>query len=63
MPKVKISNLNFGHLISASCQIKAPKRLNLDKSEITNYKHQITNTFQNSISKSQISSKTICLEF
>jgi hypothetical protein len=34
-----------------------------DKSEITNYKHQITNKFQITISKSQIRSKTNCLAF
>jgi len=33
------------------------------KPEITNYKHQITNKFQISISKSQIRSKPNCLEF
>jgi len=33
------------------------------KLEITNYKHQITNKFQISISKSQIKSKANCLEF
>jgi len=34
-----------------------------DKPEITNYKQQITNKFQMTISKSQIRSKTNCLEF
>jgi hypothetical protein len=37
--------------------------LNPDKPEITNYKRQITNKFQITISKSQIRSKTNCLEF
>ena len=36
--------------------------LNPDKPEITNYKHQITNNFQMTTSKSQIRSKTNCLE-
>jgi len=36
---------------------------NLDKPEIPNYKHQIANKFQISISKSQIWSKANCLEF
>jgi hypothetical protein len=36
---------------------------NRDKPEITNYKHQITNKFQITISKSQIRSKAKCLEF
>jgi hypothetical protein len=39
------------------------KMLNPDKPEITNYKHQMTNKFQILISKSQIRSKTNCLEF
>jgi hypothetical protein len=34
-----------------------------DKPEITNYKHQITNKYQITISKSQIGSKANCLEF
>jgi hypothetical protein len=34
-----------------------------DKPEITNDKHQITNKFQISISKSQIRSKANCLDF
>jgi len=34
-----------------------------DKPEITNYKHQITNKFQISISKSQTRSKANCLDF
>jgi hypothetical protein len=41
-------------------ELQRPK---LDKSEITNYKHQITNKFQITISKSQIRSKTNCLAF
>jgi hypothetical protein len=36
---------------------------NPDKPEIPNSKHQITNKFQITISKSQIRSKTNCLEF
>ena len=36
---------------------------NRDKTEITNYKHQITNKFQITISKSQTRSKANCLEF
>jgi hypothetical protein len=34
-----------------------------DKPEITNDKHQITNKFQITISKSQIRSKANCLDF
>ena len=34
-----------------------------DKPEITNYKHQITNKFQITISKSQIRSNANCLKF
>ena len=44
-------NLNF---LKACCQIKPAKGLNPDKPEIANYKHQITNKFQITISKSQI---------
>ena len=36
---------------------------NPDEPEITNYKHQMTNKFQITISKSQIRSKPNCLEF
>jgi len=36
---------------------KVSLKLNLDKPEITNNKHQITNKFQITISKSQIRSK------
>jgi hypothetical protein len=36
---------------------------NPDKTEITNYKHQITNKLQITISKSQIRSIANCLEF
>jgi len=36
---------------------------NPDKPDTTNYKQQITNKFQISISKSQIKSKANCLEF
>jgi hypothetical protein len=36
---------------------------NSDKQEITNYKHQMTNKFQITISKSQIKSNANCLEF
>ncbi len=50
-------------LLTAACQTKPDKGLNPDKLEITNYKHQITNKFQISISKSQIISKANCLEF
>jgi hypothetical protein len=39
-------------------QMADPNRL-----EITNYKHQITDKLQISISKSQIRSKANCLEF
>ena len=39
------------------------KDLDQDKPEITKYKHQNTNKFQITISKSQIRSKTNCLEF
>ena len=39
------------------------QRPNPDKPEITKYKHQITNKFQITISKSQTRSKTNCLEF
>jgi outer membrane phospholipase A len=39
------------------------KSLNPEKPEITNYKHQITNKFQISISKSQLSSNANCLGF
>jgi predicted nucleotidyltransferase len=39
----------------------ATKGLKPDKPEITNYKHQISNKFQITISKSQIRSKTNCL--
>ena len=41
----------------------AVKGLNPDKPEITNYKQQITNKFQVTISKSQIRSNATCLEF
>jgi hypothetical protein len=36
---------------------------NPDKLEITNYKHQISNKFQITITKSQIRPKANCLEF
>ena len=43
--------------------IKPYKDLNPDKPEITKYKQQITNKFQITISKSEVSSKANCLGF
>jgi len=40
--------------------LRAP---NPDKPEITNYKHQITNKFQITLTKSQIRPNSNCLEF
>jgi hypothetical protein len=45
------------------CQIYLIRIPNQDKPEITNYKHQIINKSQITISKSQIRSKANCLEF
>ena len=45
------------------CKEFTAKGLNPDKPEITNYKHQITNKFQITISKSQIRSNVNCLWF
>jgi hypothetical protein len=50
-------------LLTAFYQSKPDRGLNPNKSEITNYKHQITNKFQITISKSQIRVKANCLEF
>jgi hypothetical protein len=49
-----------GQLSIPKLELQMP---NPDKPEITNYKHQITNKFQISISKSQIISKANCFEF
>jgi hypothetical protein len=54
--EIDAKNMNGMHKISY-------KGLNPDKPEITNYKHQITNKFQITISKSQIRSNTNCLGF
>jgi len=50
---VKIEYLRYSALLIS----------NPDEPEITNYKHQITNKFQISISKSQIRSNANCLGF
>ncbi len=51
--------------MAPSGQLSEPKLelqlSNQDKPEITNYKHQIINKFQITISKSQIRSKANCL--
>ena len=52
-----------GLLLSLSISPLPAMFLKPDKPEIANYKHQITNKFQITISKSQIRSKTNCLEF
>jgi hypothetical protein len=49
-----------GQLSMPKFELQMP---NPDKAEITNFKHQITNKFQISISKSQIRSKANCLGF
>jgi hypothetical protein len=49
-----------GQLLMQKFELQMP---NLDKPEITKYKHQITNKFQISISKSQIRSDANCLGF
>jgi len=52
-----------GHTIPLLPEVIEKLHPNSDKPEITNYKHQIINKYQIIISKSQIRSKTNCLEF
>jgi len=53
--------------VASAGQLSMPKLKlqipNPDKPEITNDKHQISNKFQITISKSQIRSNANCLEF
>ena len=61
--QIKIAKISHYNFFATKCTKIIHKRLSPDKPEITNYKHQITNKFQIIISKSQIRSKTNCLEF